>query len=383
MEAERALLGSLLLDPRQLTHLDWLSAGHFYHPVHQALFAAMRDLRADGHPALTTEQAVPLSWVNDTVEAAGRHVLGITSVYAHTLISACPRTDNAPIYGRMVMESAIRRIVAEHAVHLHQTARADAMRGQVEGTLRSAVVLAKFLDDLGRRWGIERHPAITDSPPSTSSTAPPPVRAGKDAGDERLLLGVLVELPESMDEVVGWLRPADFADPVHGHIYRCLGALHHRGEPIDRITVAWEAQRRGLLTNGTLTREQITAIGDGIGAGSAEWLGERVIRSSVTRTAAASAWAIRALAEKETLAPGRLIGHALDALDTLGTVRDRWLSAQGGPVPKPVSALPKHEFPTARMHAALARSTTQPAVESPQGPAPASAVPRPPSRARG
>ncbi|MEU2406511.1 DnaB-like helicase N-terminal domain-containing protein, partial [Streptomyces rubiginosohelvolus] len=67
MSAEQAVLGAALLDPEQLTHLEWLAADHFYRPVHQALFAALRKLRNDGHPALSADGPLPLSWVTDAV----------------------------------------------------------------------------------------------------------------------------------------------------------------------------------------------------------------------------------------------------------------------------------------------------------------------------
>ncbi|MER6382503.1 DnaB-like helicase N-terminal domain-containing protein [Streptomyces sp. NPDC001127] len=379
--AEQAVLGAVLLDPGQLSHLDWLAPDHFYRPVHQALFAALRKLRNDGHPA-PAEKSVPLSWVTDAVDEASLHVRGLTAVYAHTLISACPRPAHAPVYGRMVLEGAVHRSITEHAIRLHQAARADALQGVVEAALHYADVLTGVLNDLAQRWGTEPRPVAPATPPATAPAAPPPVRADQVAENERFLLAVLAEQPKAMDEVVGWLRPGDFADPAHGQLYRCLGALHHRGEPIDRITLLWEAQRRGLLADGTLSGDQLTAICDGVGPGSAEWLGELVMRSSVTRTAATSARAIRALAENEALAPGRLINHALHALGPLDEVRTRWQTANGHPAPTPTAPAPSPNGPpAARVHAALARSTPRPG-SPPSWPssAPTSTTTRPPSR---
>jgi replicative DNA helicase len=384
LSAEQAVLGSVLLDPDQLAHLDWLAPDHFYRPIHQALFAALRKLRTEGHPAVAATDPVPLSWVTDAVDEASNHVRGLSAVYPHILISACPRPEHAPVYGRMVLEGAIHRTVTEHAIRLHQAARADALQGEVEGALHHADVLAGALRDLARRWGSEPRPVAPATPPPTAPVAPPPVRADQVAEDEQFLLAVLVERPKAMDEVVGWLRPGDFADPAHGHLYRCLGALHHRGEPIDRITVLWEAQRRGLLADGTLTTEQLTAICDGVGPGSAEWLGEQIMRSSVARTAAASARAVRALAETESLAPGRLISHALHALGPLAEVRARWQTANGHPAPAPPPAALAEGPPTARVHAALARSTPPAARPSKcPGPASTASAARPPSRTHG
>lgn len=380
LSAEQAVLGSVLLDPDQLTHLDWLAPDHFYQPVHQALFAALRKLQTEGHPSVSAKEPVPLSWVTGAVDEASHHVRGLTASYPHILIAACPRPAHAPVYGRMVLEGAIHRTVTEHAIRLHQAARADALQGEVEGALHHADVLTGMLRDLARRWGSEPRPVAPPAPPPSAPVAPP-VRAGRAAEDEQFLLAVLVERPKAMADVVGWLRPGDFAVPAHRQLYRCLGALHHRGEPIDRITVLWEAQRRGLLAGGTLTAEQLTAICDGVGAGSAEWLGEQIMRSSVARTAAASARAIRALAEDEALAPGRLISHALHALGPLDEMRVRWQAVNGHPAPPPPVVPPTEGPPTARVHAALARSTP-PAARPPECPGPAftpSAV-RPPSR---
>ncbi|MGW4492340.1 DnaB-like helicase N-terminal domain-containing protein [Streptomyces sp. NPDC004376] len=394
LSAEQAVLGSLLLDPDQLPHLDWLAPDHFYRPVHQALFAALRKLHSDGHPAVRAEKPMPTSpargawpddatfgdnppalrqWVTGAVDEAGRHVRGLNAAYAHALISACPRPEHAPVYGRMVLEGAIHRTVARHAIRLHQVARADALQGVVEGALRSADALTGVLADLALRWGTDPRPV---APPATAAVAPgaPPVRADLVAEDERFLLAVLVEQPLALDEVVAWLRPGDFADPAHGQIYRCLGALHHRGEPIDRMTLLWEAQRRGLLSDGTLAGEQLTALCEGAAPGGAEWFAERVMRSSLTRTAATSARAVRALAEDEALGPGRLINHALHALGPLHEVRARWQAANSSPAPTPPTTPAAGGPPPARVQAARARSIPHPA---PSPPARASPVPAP------
>lgn len=183
--------------------------------------------------------------------------------------------------------------------------------------MRTADALAGVLTDLARRWGTDPRPVPPTAGPSAATDTLPPARSGQVAEDERFLLAVLAEQPGAMGEVVAWLRPGDFADPTHGQLYRCLGALHHRGEPIDRITLLWEAQRRGLLADGTVSSEQLTAVCEGMVPGSADWFGQRVMRSSVTRTAAASARGIRTLAQDEVLGPGRLINHALHELGPL------------------------------------------------------------------
>ncbi|TQF02015.1 helicase DnaB [Kitasatospora acidiphila] len=347
LKGEQAVLGAVLLDPAQLDRLSWLTPADFYRPAHRALFAAMRTVRTNGLPALDAKGNVPLSWVTDILTEAGRHVRGLTASYPHTLIAACPRAQNAPVYGRMVLEGSIHRTVLEHAVRLEHVARTEADRQEVEGVLHQADVLTGVLGDLARRWGSEPRPVPLAG--AAASSKPSPV-GPEETEEERFLLAVLVSQPGAMAEVYDWLRPGDFADAGHGQVYRCLGALHHRGEPIDNVTALWEVQRRGLLAGGTLSQDQLDDLFGGPGAGSAEWLGEQLLRSSLTRTAAGAALRIAAHADDQRLAPGQLIGHALHALDPLDDIRARWGKAGSPPQPQP---LPDQ---SARVSAALTRS---------------------------
>ncbi|WP_405361920.1 helicase DnaB [Kitasatospora sp. NBC_00085] len=360
LKGEQALLGAVLLDPAQLDTLSWLEPHDFYRPAHQALFAAMRTHSAKERPTREADGTVPMSWLTGTVAEAGRRVRGLSASYAHTLIAACPRPKNAPVYGRMVLEGSIHRTVTEHAVRLEHVARVEAEQQQVDGVLHHADVLAGVLGDLARRWGTEPRPLAP--PPATTGLAQPvpSPTVPAQAEDEQFLLAVLVSQPAAMAEVYDWLRPGDFAEPGHGQVYRCLGSLHHRSEPIDEVTALWEVQRRGLLADGTLSHEHLGNVFGGPGAGSAEWLGDRVIRSSVVRTAAVAATTIRSLAENEAMAPGRLIGQALHALGPLDEVRARWRTANGLPSPAPAEADPlERSAPAARVRAALSRSSTR------------------------
>ncbi|MFJ6382695.1 DnaB-like helicase N-terminal domain-containing protein [Kitasatospora sp. NPDC092039] len=378
-KGEQALLGAVLLDPAQLDTLAWLTPADFYRPAHRALFAAMRTLATERRPVREADGTVPLSWVTDTLAEAGREVRGLSASYAHTLIAACPRPQNAPVYGRMVLEGSIHRTVLEHAVRLEHVARIDAEQHQVEGVLHHADILTGVLGDLARRWGAEPRPV---PPPATGPAVPPSPVGPEEAEDERFLLAVLVSQPAAMAEVYEWLRPGDFADAGHGRVYRCLGALHHRGEPIDEVTAVWEVQRRGLLADGTISREHLDALFGGPGAGSAEWLGDQVVRSSVVRTAAGAAAAIKVLAEGSTMAPGRLIGQALHALGPLDEVRARWRTANHLSPPAAEKADPAgRPAPEARVRAALSRSPQPPSAPR-AAPTVATAPRRTPARSR-
>jgi hypothetical protein len=360
VQAEQAVLGAVFLDPGQLDRLSpWLRPNHFYRPVHAALFAAMLKLRADGHPAATekAEDPVPLAWLTDTMQEASTRTRGLTASYAHTLVAACPRPAHAPVYGRMVLEGAIQRSVAQHATRLHQAARADSIRGGVEETIHHAQILSDVLADLARRWGTEPRPVQPPDQGKEPSQAPEPVDE-RILADEEFLLCCLSAQPDQLLHVVAWLRPGDFADVGHQQIYRALRALHHRGEPIDQLTVLWETQRRGALADGTLDAERVLRICDPLAfCGAAEHFGERVVEASLVRTAASAARQVQVLADAESLPPGRLIGYALHALGPLDDVRRRWRTASGAePEPPRPTSTPDTSPPAARIHAARSRS---------------------------
>lgn len=360
VQAEQAVLGSVFLDPDQLDHLSpWLRPEHFSRPAHAALYAAMLKLRADGHPATTGKSGnpLPLSWVTDTVQEASTRTRGLTASYAHSLISACPRPTHASVYGRMVLEGAIHRSVTQHAIRLHQAARADAVRGGAEETVHHAQILSDVLADLAHRWGTEPRAVPPPAPKMSPSQQTQPVDE-QVLADEEFLLGCISAGPEQLLDVVGWLHPGDFADAGHQQIYLALGALHHRGEPIDQLTVLWETQRRGALSDGTLDAEHVLRICDPLSlSGVAEHFGEQVVQASLVRTAAASARQVRALANDASLAPGRLIGYALHALGPLDEVRRRLrIASHTEPTPPLTSGLSAPAPTEARVDAARSRS---------------------------
>ncbi|MEU9987880.1 DnaB-like helicase N-terminal domain-containing protein [Streptomyces sp. NPDC048045] len=383
VQAEQAVLGAVFLDPGQLDHLSpWLRPDHFSRPMHAAIYAAMLKLRADGHPATTMNagEPLPLAWVTDTVEKASTHIRGLTASYPHGLVAVCPSPAHAPVYGRMVLEGAIHRSVAQHAIRLHQAARADGIRGGVEETVQHAQILSDVLTDLAHRWGTAPRPLTPPAPSESSAPQSQPVDE-EVLADEEFLLGCLSVRPDQLRGVIGWLHPDDFADAGHQHIYRSLGALHHRGEPIDQLTVLWETQRRGALADGTLDAERVLRICDPLAfSGAAEYFGERIVQASLVRTAATAAKQVRALADTESLAPGRLIGYALHVLGPLDDVRRRWRTASEA-VPEPLHPTsPPTPPPTARIDAARSRSHPQLTADAPAMAASAATRPAVPDR---
>ncbi|CAM5326568.1 DnaB-like helicase N-terminal domain-containing protein [Streptomyces abikoensis] len=327
--AEQALLGSLLLRPHTLSMVaPRLEAGHFYLPQHTALYAAMLDLAERGHAATaearpTSEQG--LSWVTETTTCAAQQAPAVTPSYVHTLISICPEPDHAPTYGRMVLAGHARRTVTEHATRLAQTAR-NTRDGEshVEVVCARADDLTSTLDALARHW--RPHPSTL---PRAAPSAPPGVRRQNEHrhDDEQAFLSAAITRPTALKEIRGFLHAEDFVTPLHAELFRCLAALHHRGEAIDPVTLVWEAQQRGLLSH-TAPQSILSACASS--GGDPVYWATRVLRHSLLDTASATGDRVGRLAADPTLTPHQLIAASRRALADFTATRMRWLRARHG-----------------------------------------------------
>ena len=129
--AEQAVLGAVLLDPGQLAQLEWREPDHFYRPVHQALFTALRKLRAEGHPAVDENGAVPLSWVTDAVSEASVAAPGCPprtpSPWSRS--ARAPARPGLRTHGAGGSDPPQRDRTRDR---LHHAANTDALQGEVE-----------------------------------------------------------------------------------------------------------------------------------------------------------------------------------------------------------------------------------------------------------
>ncbi|MFI9202171.1 DnaB-like helicase N-terminal domain-containing protein [Streptomyces sp. NPDC053048] len=332
--AEQALLGALLLRPHTLsTVAPWLAAGHFYLPQHTALYAAMLDLTERGHAATaeirpTSEQG--LSWVTEATTRAAQQAPGLTPSYVHTLISTCPEPAHALTYGRMVLAGHARRTIAEHAARLAQTAR-HTRDGEphVEAVCARADALSSVLNALAQHW--RPHPS---TPAHTTPDVPPGVRRQDEQrhDDEQAFLSAATTRPTALKEIRAFLHAEDFGNSLHAELFRCLAALHHRGEAIDPVTLVWEAQHRDVLAHTTLQSILDTCQPSG---GDPVYWATRILRHSLLDTAAITGKHIGRLAANTTLTPQQLITASRRALDDLTATRMRWHRSQHGPTALP------------------------------------------------
>jgi replicative DNA helicase len=357
--AEQALLGALLLSPHRVPLVSWLRADHFLRMAHRELFRALLELAAAGHPGNKAGAASQdqLALVRDVLATASAQVPGLTPSYPHTLIARCPRPDHAHAYARMVLESAIHRSVTEHATRLVQLAD---QAQDVDLLLHHLDLLSEVLGEAERTWNPSLRP--TKQVPAAGPAAAagePRAQHEQRLSDELMLLTLLLQAPSCVDDVASWLEPADFTSTGNAHLFGCLVAVQRRGDPVDVLTVLWEARRRGLLDTGALSTDGVLALDSDLAAGDPGYWGLEVLRAGLAKQAGAAAREVLRLAQ-QSCATERLVPAARAALAGVEGVRLRWHRATAdaptrarGPDPPPLvlhtTARPAH---LAREHTA-------------------------------
>ncbi|WP_371565262.1 DnaB-like helicase N-terminal domain-containing protein [Streptomyces canus] len=315
---EQALLGALLLEPHRLSNMTGIAADSFSTAAHSALYAAITTLP----PPDPAEHAKNTKWL-DRVLATGREqARGLTASYLHTLIQVCPWASHAPAYARMVEAEHARRRLRTAAERLVHTVHDASLPHPVQTVLAEADALAAVVDDIANRF-----PPRAGVLPRT--TAPPPPAAPDPAEaveEEQILLATATAYPADI-EAVRWLLPEDLTLPLHAGLWQCLTTLARRREPVDPVTVLWEAQQRGLLDDGSGPGEVLRLLTEP--AGSVEHWGERALQRSLLATAEQTGRRIEAYASDPANTPFQLVVGARRGLADISAIRTRWQHATG------------------------------------------------------
>jgi replicative DNA helicase len=312
--AEQALLGALLLDPHRLKTIGPLAPGHFANTVHAAVFAAMTGLTP---PAAALHAKEPV-WITAVHARAREQAPGLQPPYLHTLVSLCPVPEHAPAYARMIRADHARRTLRIQAEHLVQAATDPTP--DPAAALAGADALAQLLDELAGRF-----PPHPGSLPRTPLPPPPEQDRGDAvAHEERVLLACAVARPKALT-AMRWLHTDDFTIPLYGQLFRCVAQLAHRGDPVDPVTVLWEAQHHGLVGPTLPPRELLDLVT--IPAGAVEHWGERVLLRSLLHQARTAGLRIRAYTDDPANSVHQLVTGSRRALADLTAVRARWQHA--------------------------------------------------------
>ena len=292
VRAERALLGSVLADPPAHHHLlDLVEGDDFERPWHAQVLAAMQRVRGRG--GLPEALAVYEEIQNDADLPAS---VARDGVLLANLMEASPRPGHARAYAAMVVEGGIRQRLDLAGERLAQASQTGDLGSAVHQACQTSVVI----DACQSRWTAlpdtirSQLPAVprgqrvsrmrivpqagrvgTRTPlPARSSAAARsrprpqvlPVTAQQyqaradlemhsDCGhpsDEvcgARALRDLIAAPAQIALVRGWLRPEHFARPEHGLLYAVLRDLHAYWQPVDQLTVTWQAGRRGIIAD--------------------------------------------------------------------------------------------------------------------------------------
>ncbi|MFD5161796.1 DnaB-like helicase N-terminal domain-containing protein [Streptomyces hawaiiensis] len=315
---EQALLGALLLEPHRLSDVSGIDGGSFSTAAHAALFAAITTLP----PPDPAEHAQNTKWLDQVLTAGREQAPGLTASYLHTLIQVCPWPRHAPAYARMVEAEHARRRLLTAAERLVHTVHDATLPHPVQTALAEADALATVVDNIANRF-----PPRAGTLPRT--TAPPPPAAPdhtEAAEEEQILLATATAYPADIDSV-RWLLPDDLTLPLHAGLWQCLTTLAHRREPIDPVTVLWEAQQRGLLDDGTEPGEILRMLAEP--SGSLGHWGERALQRSLLGTAEHTGRRIEAYARDPANTPFQLVVGARRALADIAAARTRWQHATG------------------------------------------------------
>lgn len=319
--AEQALLGALLLEPNLMSDIA-LEPDHFSNHIHGLLFSAMRAVP----PPDPDEHRTSAAWLNAVFTEVRPQAPGMPNVYLHTLVQACPQPPHVAAYARIVHAAHARRTLRLHAERLAWAATDCALPDLAAATADHADAISLFLDTLSGQ--VTPHPG---SIPRTPLPPDPARDADQDAVDEeRLLLACASGHPEEVKQM-RWLVAADFVVPLHAALWQCLTGLVQRGEPVDAVTVLWQAQQSGVLSHDFTPRDLLALISGGVG--SAEYWGTNIVRRSLLYRARAVAARIIAYTEDPATTPHQLITGSRRALADLTSVRTRWRHITAPPQP--------------------------------------------------
>ena len=115
LEAERATIGGVMVDPGRLLDVPWLQPAHFYRIPHQDIWRAMLALGEQG-------REIDVVTLSEALRGAGRLDRVGGAAYLSQLVDGVPRASNVAHYAAVVREQAALRAI----VHAGETMAAKA-----------------------------------------------------------------------------------------------------------------------------------------------------------------------------------------------------------------------------------------------------------------
>ena len=306
VRAEQAFLGALLLDPAgQQRLLDLVEPGDMYRPWHAQVLAAMHRARNRGALPDPAEIYQELQNDPDLPRAVAADAVPLAS-----LIEAAPRPGHAPAYASMVVEGAIRRRAGLAGSRLAQACES----GDLAAAFRQTAEARRALTACADRWQslpcrFGRELARPDDP-AAHQPGPAPQHGNAAATGGRALRD-LVAAPGQLATVRNWLQSEHFARAADGKLYAVMQDMHAALMPVDAVTVAWEAARRGIRAE----PERLTGGTGAFAVISAREVHRRGVLASIARVGRD----LQAAASGPRSSPGLLMRQANDQLAAIET----------------------------------------------------------------
>lgn len=258
--AERALLDALRAQPDHIPDVaGWLTGTDFADPHHGGIYTTLVGLHAAGELSLEPALAVPPSGKSGPISAATLHnELALRNALLEHRYTDVGYADHRQVladisdagsvrtagqharYGRMILESSVRRQLGEWSVRLNHTtgeplaapSGADRALAEIEGRLARS--RGEFPAPVSTTLGT----ALPASAVAAVQSAPPPKLVHRA---ERQIIATVLDPHLPSHDLTEQLTPDDFtADPAHAETWRAIQAVSRRGEPVDTMTVAWE-----------------------------------------------------------------------------------------------------------------------------------------------
>jgi replicative DNA helicase len=260
IRVEQALLGSVLLEPARQQHvLDLVEPGDMCRPWHGQVLSAMQRVRGQGWSPGPAEVYEELRKDPDLPEAVSQDAVPLIG-----LMEAAPHAEHSAAYAVIVAENGIRQRLELAGSRLAQAAD----NGDLEAALRQCAQARRELCACRARWlAIPeplRRPEMREwSAPHDLVALAARASGRPDESGDRVVGRVRPQGPEAeaagqqalRDLVAGpghiaqvrrWLRPEYFARPEDGELFAVMCDLDAAGGPVDPVTIAWEAARRGI-----------------------------------------------------------------------------------------------------------------------------------------
>jgi replicative DNA helicase len=155
-----------------------------------------------------------------------------------------------------------------------------------------------------------------------------------DFNPEYATLGGLLLAPKTLQEVHGWLRPADFANNAPRLTYSVILTMASRKLPIDAVTVHAELRRQGLLRrDGYPTMELVRMVESVPVPAATAYYARLVLQDSIARGIGQIGQRLVQLGST-TLYPAELFAAVTDQLKAIDATRRRWNLASNEEVPE-------------------------------------------------